>query len=249
MADDIEDLAFEDLPDDPEHAFLMLERQFREACEEEIEYQSRQNAFPTEAYLGYIGRVLAATSALEIDILTDWSTPSAVDFETSTYQDFRRDVDHYITGLRIRLTRRTKGNSVHFDLAAKSKIRHLLEKIRDTVDHLDISERKREALFARINALQKEVDRNRSRFESLGALMVEIGGFAGRTAEEAEPARKWLHSISEIFHGAREQEGSVGQLPGPAETKRIEPPRKRIEPPRNNSESADSRLNPDDIPF
>jgi hypothetical protein len=43
--------------------------------------------------------------------------------------------------------------SVALDSATKSKIRHHLQQIKDIVDRLEVSERKKEALYSKINAL------------------------------------------------------------------------------------------------
>lgn len=61
---------------------------------------------------------------------------------------------------------------------------------------MELDDWKREALFARLNALQEEVDRDRFRFQIFGAMVIEMGGVIGTTAERMEPARKLLDSIA-----------------------------------------------------
>lgn len=48
----------------------------------------------------------------------------------------------------------------------------------------------------------------------------------GDSAEKAEPARKWLDSISRLIWGAKTDEEEAKRLPGPREIKQIEGPKK-----------------------
>jgi hypothetical protein len=52
------DPIFDDLPDDPELAFLQLEQQFRNECDSKVEQWDPQE-FPGEVYLEYMRRTLA----------------------------------------------------------------------------------------------------------------------------------------------------------------------------------------------
>jgi hypothetical protein len=164
---------------------------------------------------------------LELNILGAWNVPSAVNFTLETYQDFRRDVEHYKTIFQIRHSRRRSGFSVRFDTAAKQKIRHHLQQIRVLIDKLEVDVPKREALYARLTDLETEVDRDRTRFEVLGAFLVGLGGVVGE-ATELSGINRLLENIARVFWGAKQHEDTA-QLPPPRETKRIEPPRRPSE--------------------
>ena len=56
--------------------------------------------------------------------------------------------------------------------------------------------------------------------------MIQAAEVLGDAADKAEPARKWLDSISRLIWGAKNDEDAAKQLPAPKEVKQIEPPKK-----------------------
>jgi hypothetical protein len=115
------------------------------------------------------------------------------------------------------------------------------------VDRLEISERKKQAMYSKIDALANEVDRNRTQFDAAMALIVEVASIGGDAAEKLEPVRKWIDSIARLLGRAKEAEDAAApRLPGPQERKRIEPPRRTL-PKRERSPAVDDL--DDEIPF
>jgi hypothetical protein len=133
-----------------------------------------------------------------------------------------------------------QGYSVRFDPAAKSKIRHHLQKVREIFDRLEVDPRKKEDLFARLSELEQEVDRDRTQFDRLAAMIISAAGVTGQAAEKSK-ILELLDKVAEIFSSA------WGYEP-----KRLSPPepRKRIEPPRApKSTNGSGPIDNDDIPF
>jgi hypothetical protein len=125
--------------------------------------------------------------------------------------------------LSIRRGRRIQGHSVKFDTVAKQKLRHHLEQMRALVDKLDMEHDKREALFSKIDALQLEVDRDRTRFEAFAELTIAASGLLDTALE---PINRLINNIGRVFFDAKEEESK--KLPPPAPTKRIEGPKKEL---------------------
>jgi hypothetical protein len=125
--------------------------------------------------------------------------------------------------LEIRHGRRVQGYSVRFDAATKVKVQHHIEQLRRIFEKLEIEIDKREALFDRLNELQKEVDRDRTRFDTYAALAIEAAGVVGDVVEKSN-ILKLLDSIAKVFWGSRKEEQSK-RRPAPAPPKRIEAPR------------------------
>ena len=221
---------FDDIPDDPELAFLQLEKLFRDEYAEALQ-DTDNNYDPTDDRLRYIGRTLAARTELHLEILKDWVLPSARDFDVETFRNFQLDVDHVLTILEIRHSRRNKGLTVRFDTAAKSKLRHYVTQIREFVDKLELDEWKRDDLYKAISALELEIDRDRSRLGIFGDFVVKVAGILGDSAERAEPVRKWVDSISRLIWGAEMKERTE-TLPRPEETREIPPPPRQLSSPK-----------------
>lgn len=229
---------YESLPDDPEEAFLILEAAFNDELQQELG-RLRSDDSESLLYMQYISKVLAAIQELNLNSkFSDQSIPDIQDVGYGTYANFSKDVEHYKTLLRIRTARRQKQFSISFDATTKTKLRHLLEQMRVTVDKLDVSEPKKEALFARISALELEIDRNRTRMDVVGALWLETCTKIGDGVDKLEPLRRWVDSIGGLIGFAKTQEGpQTARIPS-------NPRPKQIEPPKSSEPAID-----DDIPF
>ena len=116
--------------------------------------------------------VLPAAKHYGIHELSSWNQPS-ISADWDVYQAFIADVDYCVTTLRLRKIEQAAAHSVALDADTKLKLRQMLDHIRQTVDGLDISVAKKEALFKRINALQEEIERERTRWQAFAALMIE----------------------------------------------------------------------------
>lgn len=237
---------FDDIPDDPELAFLELEKRFRDNLEASIDNTGYRDLH-TEDYLRYMSRTLAARTELDLNVLENWGVPAAPDFSVELYQNFLSDVEHYRTTLEIRHSRRNKGLTVRFDATAKAKLRHYLTQIREFVDTLEIEDWKRDDFYKAIGALELEIDRDRSRLGIFGDFIVKAAEIFGDAAEKAEPARKWIDSISRLIWGAQMKERTES-LPIP-ERKELPSPPKQISMTKKRSIFSQPRNNDDEIPF
>ena len=115
-----------------------------------------------------------------------------------------------------------KQHSVALDAAAKIKLRHLLDQIRETVDKLDVSVAKKEALYNRINYLLAEIDRERTRWAAFAALMIEACDDIGQAAKKLEPVVRLVERVGAAIGVAKRAEDAQPRLPAPKTSKRIQ---------------------------
>jgi hypothetical protein len=234
------------LPEDPELAFVHFERLARARLDKAL-----SNAHPeanTERYeLDYMSNVLGAAKAYDIESLTAWMLPHVNENDVwVTCRQFRADAEHVAIQLHIKHTRQLRQFSVKFDAAAKEKLRHHLAQMRAMVDKLELAHAKKEGLFKRINALEQEIDRDRTRYEMLAALLVDASDDLANAADRWVPT---LRAIAGIFRKSKEIEDEQrGQLPSPKEPKRIEPPRSPLVAPKKARNGFEKKLD-DEIPF
>lgn len=239
----ISDAEIEALPIEPEQRFIRLERIVRERLENAVNrLDDNENLVPL--HRRYMSIVLPAAKHCGIASLDQWERPSADDWQA--YDAFLAEVDYAITELRLRSADHTHQNSVALDAVNKIKLRHLLTQIKDAVDKLDVSVRKKEALYDRINGLQSEIDRNRTRWEAFAALMIEGCDDTGEAASKLEPLVRMIERVGSALGIAKRAETSQAKLPAPKETKQIEPP-KNAQPPKK-SNGFNRRID-EDIPF
>ena len=97
-------------------------------------------------------------------------------------------------------------------------------------------------LFGKLNELQSEVDRERTRFDAFAALAIEAGGVVGDVVEKSN-ILKLLDSIAKVFWGSKKEE-ETKRLPAPTPPKRLEPPRAPASKPAPRKGDLD-----DEIPF
>jgi hypothetical protein len=189
-------------------------------------------------------QVTAASVELELPGLDELEIPAAANFSDNVYEDFKGQIDYYRTAFKIRYSRRAKGYSVRFDPKTKLKINHHLQQIREIIIKLEVDDWKQEALIRCLENLQSEVDRDRSRFEVYGALVIEAAGILGTAAEKLEPIRKTLDSIAGLIWGAHHAE-QTPRLEAPQRPKQIPPP--KTKPSRTARGGRDPM--DDEIPF
>ena len=187
-------------------------------------------------YYSYMNRVLGAKDELQVKILMEYKPPTLAMIREIDFLFIAGEVDRLRTRVQIRSSIRNKAYSVRFDAATKQKVRHLLNQIKEIVDEVELDDRKKEALYSKINALANEVDRDRTHVQAFGALVVEVAGIVGEAADKMEPARKWLDSIAKCFGTAKSHEDANPQLAPHREPKKIEPPRKRLPAPKPDDE-------------
>jgi hypothetical protein len=82
-------------------------------------------------------------------------------------------------------------------------------------------------LYAKISDLENELDRDRTKFDAYGALVIEFAGVVGDVAEKLEPVRRWLDTIAKFFGVAKSHEDANRQLPSPPKPKQLNPPKKQ----------------------
>ena len=234
MFDGLVEDEFASRPDDDELAFLHFEKIFRKSLDKALsqlragnhdEYWDSYNHFMQT----YINHVLATAKALNLVLLEYWvNNPNAAN-ESRHFNQIKYDIDAAITGIKVRHAQVVRKNSVRLEAATREKIRELINKIKLTIDGIELPLPRKEALMAKLNAFAAEVDRDRTRFEAYAALMIEAAGVAAKGERKLRPIRKWLDSIARVMHEARAFEDTYSRLP-PA-NKRIQPPPKQIAPP------------------
>lgn len=235
---------FEDLHHDEDMAFVQLVEQFDADFSRRLE-EADDRTDTRYFHLDHMNRILAAADALGI---TDFSAFEMPRYDHHDLYDQHRAftfaVQRYVLNVRIRHARTTKIYSVSLDTASKSKIHHLVKRIREIIESADLEERKRNSLFQKLNAFEADVDRARTPFGNALLAMIDVAHVAKKGTEALKPLTELVAQINELLGGAKSGEPENQQLPpqSPSDRKKLEPPRKQIEGPKRND--AD-----DEIPF
>jgi hypothetical protein len=215
------------LPEDNEQAFIALERLARKSYYSSVSDLTSTTKTPS-AYARlqheYLNYVQAAAEQFAIEGLPAEPPPSDTGALNNFFRDFVSKVERYTIKVRLRHSRRARPFTVYLGEAAKVKIQHLLTQIKDQLQHLSVSEDKKDALLKKILAFELELGRARTRFEIFAGLVIASADLAGEATKKLEPIKKFVDSIARVIGAAKseEEQEDVRRLPAPAETKQIE---------------------------
>ncbi|WP_147274889.1 hypothetical protein [Ferruginivarius sediminum] len=109
---------------------------------------------------------------------------------------------------------------VSLDESWKQKVSSYIANIRKHVDAAEVDEALKERIFAKLNQLQNEVDRNRTRVASASEALTTMTEAVGQSAKNLRPAVALMErvtgSISKLWRTGEEREKQP-QLPAPQE--------------------------------
>lgn len=225
-----------DLPDDPEEGFATLQiRKYRE-----LEEKWRKGAEHWNFERDYVNVLVAYDEVNQLDYLVEWrSIPSVNDDFAPFFHAFSQRVEIIKQKILAERARRLKGNStsiVVLDASSRAAIHQFIAAIRGKLDEMKLPDNKREALFSKLNAFAFEVDRNRTRTESIYAFAIETSRVAREVNENINPLMESLDRVFDFIDKARRWKDSL--LPW-AERRKVEGPPKQLPKPDLD----------DDIPF
>ena len=230
---------YDDLPDDPEVAFVRLyERYHKEYLD-----QSSFDKDTRTASVDFMNKMLGIARGLEIEGFDEWSVPEDWDEIYAAFTNFDRALQRYVMAVKIKKSRVTKVYSVSLNSDEKGRIHALITQIREIISGADLEERKRNSLFIKLAAFETDVDRTRTRFDNAMLMALDLSALAEKATNGAlAPVNELLRRIQTIMGKAKDEEPEQNKLPSTPDRKKLEPPPKRIEyqPDRNID---------DDIPF
>lgn len=213
-------MRFDDLPNDPEAAFIEVEKRCKEGLSNEIEKnEGNSNSILLQKYMREIH---AAASVYNIQAISRIDVPLPRNFQIPDFTDFVAAVEHVVFQIQLRQAR-YKTNTVHLHTDTKDIIRGYIADIRVVLDQAEIEDAKKESLFDKLNIFQKELDRNRTSSQALGAFWIETCGYIGEGAKQLKPVKELLDSIGNVVGQAIHIEiNNVLALPKSEQPKLIE---------------------------
>lgn len=163
------------------------------------------------------------------------------------FTTFRNTINYYQARYRFR-QRVTVGDAITIRINAdiRQEIHALLSKIRKVVANLQVSDRKRAAIYDKISKLAAEVDKDRTKIDLLMDFILEASGVAGEAAENLEPVVKLAERLRDLF--AKAQTENRPALPGTGEGKQARIPGPAVPQEATSSHPGGGAID-DDIPF
>ena len=174
---DITDDELEDLPDDPELAFVEFERKLSAIA------NLNQGSRDWGAERKYAIGIIAFVHEMEIDIAVPDKLPPADDDFYLWFDSFKQKIDYYLNRMRIRRRKSLTDQYIPIlELTSdfRAEIHTRLDQIRRIVRAGDWDEDKRDAIFDKISAVAKEVDKSKTRLGAFLSLYLDVTDAIGK---------------------------------------------------------------------
>ncbi|WP_176086273.1 hypothetical protein [Martelella sp. HB161492] len=191
----------------------------------------------------YMNKVVAAAGALEVDEIANFDVPPIQHDFSGAYDEFSLALQRFVMKVSLRKVRTGKVYSVELSAADKERVHGYVKKIRNILEGADLDERKRNSLYAKLNAFDADVDRARTPFNNAMLMALDVAYVAKAYGEALNPLSDLVKRINDLLASAKSKEPEAAQLPPPEQKKKLPPPPKQIEGPKL------SRDLDDDIPF
>ena len=214
----------QNLPDDPAQSFAVIADKLEEFCSRaEQEREGLTQADATRCAEDIYAH-LAATNTGDLFPRLEKRPPRGTDAFWEWWTEFRAAVRHYRTFILIA---QKKGPlTIILNDSHRAKIHALLNRVREIVPKLQVSVAKKDNILTLIAKLESEVDRQRTRTESLWGLMLEGGAALKQLGEDAKPLVEDLERVKRVFSEAKADDLPMPEIAPPPETKKIAGPKK-----------------------
>jgi hypothetical protein len=242
----------DDLDEDPRMAFLGLVNHAQRSLskqlatlntEEERDWKTAQNLEQS-----FMNVIVASGKRFEIEPFLSTEVPQYADYRGSDYQQFRYDLDHYVTQLVLDNSLRSKKTSVTMLPETRDRIKSYVNGLRECIEKSNLHEQKKSDLLKRLDQFDKELEKRRLNIMEVTMLGFAILQIPGGMWASAEITQKLIVNINQVVAEAKATEDKTQQVVH-APPKALSPPRAPIQPRQPPSwEPKGSNLD-DEIPF
>lgn len=144
------------LPDDPYAAFVEFERICRESLGEVLS-TLREHDNWDEPRLRYMAKVGAAAMAYDVPGWRELPEPNTYNFEYQHFAFFDHAVTQITTALQIKKAQQRHADSVKLPASRAADITKYVEVLRRRIEQNDFDEKKKAALYKKLEALRAEL--------------------------------------------------------------------------------------------
>ncbi len=217
------------LPEDPELAFVEYENRLRNDMNAQIAHDN-SNIYEAKRY--YALQVMAFHDAWSFSFLMRPELVGVWNNFDEIFDSFQNEVLYWTTQIKIRHAHRLRAISTILCLTPdiRQQLHHYITKIRETLTPIELPENKKEVLFAKLNALADEIDRDRTKTEAWTAFTLELISVGGKAAKVLQPVKEFSDSIGNLLGKAKELSDRLG-IPSPQTPKRLEAAKKQLPKP------------------
>ncbi|UTW50520.1 hypothetical protein KFF05_11190 [bacterium SCSIO 12827] len=244
MLDFITEEQLSEAPDDPALAFTQLVGHAQKRLDDHLNAadEMQSGGMYKEAQYGFMNVIIALAKAYKINPFATMDVPRHQHFQDRDYDQFKADLDHYITQLLVANSIKAKSDSVKLPPKAKDTIRSYVHGLKQAIDNSEFSDAKREKLHDKLREFEDALDKNRLSFLAVTKLTFVILAVPGSLWASYDVVSKLTHNILQVVGEAKAVEDEDRKLPDNRPMPILLPPRKEEEKPKNQGLD-------DEIPF
>nr|WP_298929013.1 hypothetical protein [uncultured Erythrobacter sp.] len=219
----IDEVVWSEAPSDAEEAFLFIVLAAKKKLDTKTAFSFEADHSDAFAWRQQF-IVEIATIAEELGISGLPTASNAVN-STSTMDSFNVSLSRVVTRLRARNRELLRADSVALSPETKDKIRARIDRLRTAVGNSNLSEKAKERLHARIDAVEAELDKKRTNLVTFwllaGAFTTATTGTAGFLADAGDA----VETVEEVVEYVNESKANEVDDGPPL----LEPPPLRLE--------------------
>lgn len=245
----------DNLSEDPRIAFMELINHAQRRLSEQISKFDPDNSYDSakrfDAEKSFMNVVVAAGKTYGVEPFSSMEVPKHQSFSGGDYEQFKSDLDHYVTQLILTNSMRARGASVDIKPEDKDRIRAYINGLRECIERSDIEPRKMKALLDKLQDFNNELEKRRVSFTALALLAIAFVGAPGSVGETAALIHNLVNKITVVFAESKQVEDQTRQIGPQAAPKSLSAPRRPDETPKKQPswDSGQGDGLDDEIPF
>ncbi len=235
----------DEAPEDPSLAFTQLvgHAQRRLADFTRSIGDDNQGYALDEARHGFMNVTIGLAKAYGVQPFASMDMPKFKNFGYEDHNQFKADLDHYMTQLMVASSIKAKSDSVEIAPKIKDKIRSYIHALKTSIDKSDFSESKRENLHSKLRDFEAELEKKRVSFLAVTKFAFVILAVPGSLWASYEVVTKLTNNILQAVGEAKAVEDEERRLPDHRPMPVLIPPRK------DEEETTKAGDLDDEIPF
>lgn len=193
--------------------------------------------------------IIASAKRLAIDPFDRMQVPVRTQFSSADYEQFKCDLDHYLTQLLLDNSIRTRSERASVSETTRQKIRNYLNAIKTQIDEADMPESRRAALRDKLAEFETMLDKTRVPVFALARILMEVLSISCNVLALSD-SQTFHRLVSQAFAAvaeAKSVEDERRQLP-PLDPPALLMPPRRADDERKLRPKESYDLN-EDIPF
>lgn len=178
-----------------------------------------------EAKRGYMNVVLAAARRYNISPLDKYQIPQVQNFSEDDYNQFKSDLDFYMTQIMLDNSIRDRSNAISIDDILKDKIRTYVLELRNCIDSSNLSQSEKQSLHNKLSDFEDALNKRRVSILAASMMVLAILGVPGSVWASVDIVSKLSTNVLQAVAQAKVASDAARIAPPSEAPKSLAPPR------------------------